>query len=202
MRILQRDEIHALLDAADARYRPLLATAVFTGIRLGELLGLTWPDINLKSGSIHVRKQRDRDGNRVVPKTPQAVRDVVLMPALGRMLAEHRLASPHSGSANLAFPSALGTGLDRRNVSRRGLEPAVTTAGLGDADRPRLRFHDLRHTFASLLIAQGMNVVFVWRQLGHASPDITLRVYAHLFDKAEHADRASARMEAEFARIL
>jgi integrase len=55
-----------------------------------------------------------------------------------------------------------------------------------------MRCYDPRHTFASLLIAQGARVVFVSRQLGHASPDITLRVYAHLFDGAEHASRAGA----------
>lgn len=60
-------------------------------------------------------------------------------------------------------------------------------AKLDGDERPKLRFHDLRHTFASLLVAESLNVVFVSRQLGHASPDITLRVYAHLFDGAEHA---------------
>ena len=202
MRILQREEITALLDAADARYRPLLATAVFTGLRLGELLGLAWQDVDLTEGVAHVRMQLDRDGQRVAPKTPQATRDVVLMPALARLLREHRLASPHSRPADLVFASALGTGLDRRNVSRRGLERAVTHSGLGDSQRPTLRFHDLRHTFASLLIAQGTNVVFVSRSLGHASPDITLRVYAHLFDSAEHAERTSAILEASFGDSL
>jgi hypothetical protein len=57
-------------------------------------------------------------------------------------------------------------------------------------------------TVASLLIAEGLNVVFVSRQLGHASPDITLRVYAHLFDRAEHASRASASLEASFGAML
>ena len=202
MRILQREEINALLDATDSRYRPLLATAAFTGMRLGELLGLAWQDADLNGGVIHVRKQLDRDGERVDPKTPQAIRDVVLMPALARLLRQHRLASPHSRPSDLVFASALGTGLDRRNVSRRGLERAIRRAGLDDPNRPTLRFHDLRHTFASLLIAQGANVVFVARQLGHASPDITLRVYAHLFDSAEHAERVSAMLEASFAGVL
>jgi integrase len=67
---------------------------------------------------------------------------------------------------------------------------------------PKLRFHDLRHTFASLLIAEGANVVFASRQLGHASPDITLRVYAHLFDRLEHAARAGDALEAGFATVL
>lgn len=65
-----------------------------------------------------------------------------------------------------------------------------------------MRTHDLRHTLASMLIAQGANVVFVSRQLGHASPDITLRVYAHLFAGAEHADRTRAALEASFGTVL
>jgi integrase len=65
-----------------------------------------------------------------------------------------------------------------------------------------LRFHDLRHTFASLLIAQGSNVVFVSRQLGHSSPNVTLGVYAHLFDQAEHGQRAKDAMEAAFGNAL
>jgi hypothetical protein len=66
----------------------------------------------------------------------------------------------------------------------------VEAAQLRPHDALTLRFHDLRHTFASVLVAQGANVVFLSRQLGHASPDITLKVYAHLFDAAEHAQRA------------
>jgi Phage integrase family len=78
----------------------------------------------------------------------------------------------------------------------------VNKANLDAGDRPSLRFHDLRHTFASLVIASGGNVVFVSRQLGHASPDITLRVYVHLFDAAEHANRASAALEQGFGAVL
>ena len=84
----------------------------------------------------------------------------------------------------------------------RGLEPVLRSAELDGDDYPKLRFHDLRRTFASLLVAQGNNVVFVSRQLGHASADITLHTYAHLFDRAEHAQRASSMLEVDFASIL
>lgn len=202
MRILNRDEIGGLLQSATTRYRPLLATAVFTGLRIGELLGVTWANVDFEAGVVRVRRQLNRSGQRVEPKTPQAVRDVVLMPALARVLREHRLQSAHTQPDDLVFASSEGTGLDHRNVARRGLAPALERAGLNGGDRPALRFHDLRHTFASLLVAQGANVVFVSRQLGHASPDITLGVYAHLFDAAEHADRASAALEASFGAML
>lgn len=131
-----RDEIGRLLASADpALYRPLFATAVFSGLRVGELLGLIWGDIDFDKGLIHVRKQLDADTRqRVEPKTEHAVRDVMLMPALGRVLREHRVASPHSKAGDLVFCSPLGKGLDRHNVSRRGLAAAVKAAELDEPE--------------------------------------------------------------------
>ena len=133
-------------------------------------LGLVWGDIDLEQGFVRVRKQLDRDGTRVEPKTPQSKRDIVLMPALARILREHRLGSPFSLASDFVFASARGTGLYFRNVERRGLDAAAAAAGLNDGDRPKLRMHDLRHSFASMLISSGADVVTVSRQLGHASP--------------------------------
>jgi len=175
----------------------LRVAAIFTGLRQGELLGLTWGDVDLAGGSIRVSKALDRQGQRVDPKTLQAVREVVLMPALTQLLREHKLASPFSRPIDFVFASATGSPLYWRNVARRGLGAALEAARL-----EHVRWHDLRHTFASLLIAQGANVVYVSRQLGHASPDITLRVYAHLFDRAEHAQRASDALEASFGAMV
>jgi integrase len=200
MRILDRDEIVRLIEATDARYRALIATAVFTGLRQGELLGLTWEDVDLDAGLLRVRKQLDRKGRRVEPKTKKAVREVVLMPALTRMLREHKLASPYSREWDFVFASERGTALHYRNIVRRGLEPALKRAGLDG--KPKLRWHDLRHTYASLLIAEGEDVVWVSRQLGHANPSVTLNVYADLFDRRKHADRMRSRMEAGYGSIL
>ena len=84
-----------------------------------------------------------------------------------------------------------------RNIVRRGLDPALERAGL-----ERVRWHDLRHVYASLLIAQGAPVTFVSAQLGHADPAITLKVYSHLWGAAEHADRARAALEAALGKSL
>jgi integrase len=203
MRILDRDGIGRLLAAADDRYRPLLATALFTGLRLGELLGLTWTDIDLAGGLAKVRKQLDRRGARVRPKTERAIREVELMPALARTLQVHKeqqFALGHARADDFVFCTAIGTPLHYRNVVRRGLDAAVARANL--ASNPRLRFHDLRHTFASLLIAEGLDVVFVSRQLGHASTSVTLNVYAHLFDRETHGRRARAALEDSFGKTL
>ena len=132
-------------------------------------------------------------------KTPAAQREVVLAPALVTLLREHWLASPHKAPGALVFCNALGRGLDYRDVGE-GFRAAVTAAGLTGPGR--LSLHSLRHTFASLLIAKGLDVVFVSRQLGHASPATTLGVYAHLFDQVQHAATARAALEASYAAMV
>jgi integrase len=118
-------------------------------------------------------------------------------PSLAKMLAEHRLASHFSSDTDPVFASSAGTPLAVRNIIRRGLEPAIEAAGL-----PRLRWHDLRHVAASLLIAQGASVGYLSRILGHANPAITLSIYAHVFARAEHDEPTRDRMEAAFRACL
>jgi integrase len=97
------------------------------------------------------------------------------------------------------FCNTRGRGLDYRDVGE-GFRAALRRAGL-DGGTARLSLHSLRHGFASLLIAEGLNVVFVSRQLGHANPSITLGVYAHLFQRADHADTARDALDASHAAI-
>jgi integrase len=202
MRILNSEEIDAVLQVATPAYRNVLATAVFTGLRQSELLGLTWADVDLDAGIVRVRRQLDRGGGGYSePKTPRAKRDVVLMPSLVTVLREHKLASVYSGPADPVFATRTGRPLYYRNLIR-ALRLALAKAGLESDGRPRLRFHDLRHTYASLLIAQGLNIAFIANQLGHASPAFTLHVYGGLFDRAEHASRARDRLEAAFGEML
>lgn len=199
-RVLTAEEIGLLLDAADQKYRSLLATAVGTGLRLGELLGLRWQDVEIDDGFIHVRTQVDQTGRRGVPKTPTAVRAVVLSPQLGRVLLAHREAALARGLARATdpvFASEAGTPLGHDNVRERALGAAVRRAGLEDAERPRLTMHSCRDTFAShLIIDLGLDVVQVSRQLGHANPAITAKTYARMYDEARHADAIRAAMGA------
>ena len=92
--------------------------------------------------------------------------------------------------------------MDARNFVRRSLTSALKAADLITPGQPGIRFHDLRHTYASIMIAQGENVVYVSRQLGHSSPAITLGIYAHLIDHAEHARRATDRLDQGYAHML
>jgi integrase len=200
-RVFERDEITALLEAAADKYRPLLATALFAGLRLMELLGLRWQDVDFAGGYIRVRKQLGRDGQLKQLKSDAGRRDVVLMPELAQLLRRHKTASRYSQEDDFVFCSRNRTPLHWRNVETRGFDATVTRAKLQRSDgKPVL--HDCRHTFASLLIAQGLDIVFISRQLGHANPATTLRIYAHLFDRANHETRMRETLSATFGQLL
>lgn len=190
-------------------YRPLVAAVLFTGLRISELLGLVWDDVDLGTGVIHVRAQlsrahRSSPPTRVAPKTRAAVRDIPLVPQLRDMLRAHHAGAGQRCSDGWVFPSQAGTPLGHRNAQRRALTKAARRAGLEDGRWPPLRFHDLRHTFAShLIIDLRLDVAQVSRILGHAQITTTLSVYTHLFDDARHADELRGRMAASaFARLL
>jgi integrase len=191
-RVLGQSEIERLLDACPPRGRILVETALFSGLRISELLGLTWADIDFSAGLIRIRAQlsrahRGEPARRVAPKTPASVREVPLVPQLSDRLAIHRRATPFAAPTDWVFVTSRGTPFGERNVARRVLKKAADDAGLNDEGRALLRFHDLRHTFASHLVVDlGLDVAQVSRILGHASITITLDVYTHLFDDARH----------------
>lgn len=208
-RVLGRQEIERLLGACSPRDRLMVATALYTGTRISELLGLIWGDVDLADGVIHVcaqlsRAHRGAPARRVAPKTPASVREIPLVAQLARMLAEHKLTTPNAQDCDWVFATLRGTPHEQRNVGRRGLGGAADRAGLNSEEWPPLRFHDLRHTFASHLIVDlGLDVAQVSRILGHASITITLDVYTHLFDDTRHRREIRARMAASpFAELL
>jgi integrase len=207
-RVLGRDEIGRLLAACLPRYRPLLATALYSGLRISELLGLVWDDVDL-AGVIHVRAQLSRahrgvPARRVAPKTPAAVRDVPLVAQLAEVLREHRRCAAFNAGSDWVFAAGRGTPLGHRNVERRALQRAAQRGGLDGGNCPPLRFHDLRHTFASHLVLDlRLDPAQVSRILGRARATITLDVYTHLFDEARHTDEIRNQMaQSAFARLL
>jgi integrase len=207
--VLGRDEIERLLAACTARDRLIVATALYTGLRISELLGLTWNDVDLASGVVHVRAQLSRahrgaPAQRVGPKTAASVRDIPLVAQLARLLAAHKLATPFAAGTDWVFATSRGTPYGQQNVARRCLTRAAKLAGLKEDGWPPLRFHDRRHVFASHLIVDlGLDIAQVSRILGHASPTITLSVYTHLFDDARHAREIREQMSASaFAALL
>lgn len=156
-RVLGRDEIGRLLAACASRDRLMVATALYTGLRISELLGPIWEDIDLDQGGVHVRAQLSRahrgsPPRRVATKTPASVRDVPLLPQLARLLADHRCRSRFAKESDWVFTTASGTPHAHRNVTRRGLQRAARRAGIDNGTGPAIRYHGLRHCFASHLI--------------------------------------------------
>jgi len=188
--VLNPEEIGRLLEAAAPRYRTLLATAILSGLRQGELLGLHWRDVDFDNQLIHVRTALNRKRRDVPPKTERAVRDVILMPALAQALRRHKTETRFNRPDDYVFTTRTGTPHHAPHIGLRALKPALQKAGL-----PPVRWHDLRHTFASLLIAGGANITFVSRQLGHTSSQITLGIYAHLLDGEEQARRTREMLQ-------
>lgn len=138
MRTVQRDEIARALGAAPPGHRPLLDTLVFCALRIGEALALRWSDADLDTGPIRVRWQIDAaTGRRVEPKTKTAKREVVVMPALARMLAAHRVAPPHSCDDDPVFASRAGTRLLRSTSARGSCGRRSTQRDSADRTGPR-----------------------------------------------------------------
>jgi integrase len=172
---------------------------LFSGLRLGEALGLTWDDMDFAGGFIRVRRQLDRDRKRAPLKTVRARRDVVLMPELAFLLRKHRQDSPSNADTDFVFAVGDGKGYDHRAASR-GVERALERAGLADEG---ITPHSFRHTFASILIVGlGCDVLTVSRQLGHARPSITTDVYGHLFEEARVADELRAKLGGHYGHLL
>jgi integrase len=206
-RALTASEVRRLLAAAPERYRPLLAIAVFTGMRIQEILGLAWGDVDFRERVIRVRAQLSR-GTKASPprrvdlKTKAGRRDIALAAELEQHLREHlratELATGLPRADAYVFTTSSGRPLNRNNVAKRGLDNAARAADLNRDGVEKLGFHDLRHTFASHLIRAGIDPVRASRQLGHARPSITLDIYAHEFDRARGLDDVRASIDAAF----
>src|SRR6266496_886883 len=181
------DDLKRLLDSADqTRYGPLVSVALLTGLRMGELFGLRWLDVDLDNGVLRVQQTCQwLSGEGFIfrqPKSHRSTRPVALSPDTveilrGRRVSylEERLAAGTAYEDNgLVFADALGRPLHPHTVWD-GWRRIVKATGL-----PRLRFHDLRHAHASLLMAQGVHPKIVSERLGHSSVSITLDISSHV----------------------
>ncbi|WP_062650624.1 tyrosine-type recombinase/integrase [Streptomyces maremycinicus] len=180
-------EARQFLDAARAdRLHALYALALRTGLRKGELLGLHWEDLDLSNGTASIRRslQRTRTGGltHLPTKTLASERRIALPTECIRSLKEHRQQQDKereiAGSAwrdsGLVFTTPTGRPLDPANLTRR-FRSFLDRAGLR-----RIRFHDLRHSTATLLLEQGVDLVVIKELLGHAHIGVTAGVYAHV----------------------
>jgi integrase len=208
--ILSPAEVRRLLDAAEAkddRLRALYFVAVNLGARQGELLGLLWSDVDFTRSTITINRGLQRvkvngKGKLVLraPKTEHSRRTVHMSAAVAAALTAHRdreeverlqAAGRWIAEPDFVFRTTVGTGCEGANVTKE-FQKAVRAAKL-----PRMRFHDLRHSCASILLASGVQPLVVSKLLGHGSVTLTLNTYGHMMpsqnsEAADAMDRALA----------
>jgi integrase len=191
MRSLSPDEARCYLKAAAReRLEALFTVTVALGLRQAEILGLKWTDIDFESGTIEVRRQLQRiDGKLqlVETKSEEGARPLVI-PAVGiSALHRHRVRQDEERLAageewretGMVFTTTIGTMMDARSVIRR--HHAILKA----AKIPHLRFHDLRHSAATLLLAQGVSPKYISQMLGHRQVAFTMQTYAHVIKETQ-----------------
>jgi len=177
--VLSPKEINSLLAASQDNYRTLFLTAILTGMREGELLGLTWDDIDWQNNQIFVRRTYNH-GRVYEPKSKWSRRKIDIPSELNFELKKWKLRCP-KGELNLVFPNSIGNPESESNMLRNGFFPTLRRAGLR-----RIRLHDLRHNYASLLIKQGEHPKYIQSQMGHSSIKVTMDIYGHLMDSVNH----------------
>jgi integrase len=187
------DEIRAIIAALDDRRRPLLLTAILTGLRISELRGLRWDDVDLKRAELHVRQRADRYNSIGRPKSAAGERVVPLPPTLVSTLRKWKLACP-IGELSLVFPAADGTVQSYVNITRHALTPTLAAGGVA----AKYGWHSLRHFYASWCINRRVDgglelpIKVVQARLGHASIQMTANVYGHLFPRGDDGAELAA----------
>jgi integrase len=201
--ILDKEQIPVVIDKLTGHHlHDIVVVDLNTGLRRGELLALRLSDVDFAKAELRVRwsLEETKAGLRFKePKTKQSKRTIVLPPNAVAVLRERRrevletrmalgLGKPNTDTLLFAEPD--GSPTPPRRLTTRWREACVSL------DLPRVSFHALRHTHASMLIHDGVNVVKISRRLGHKNPTVTLNIYAHLFDKddREAADAAERAM--------
>ena len=185
--ILNPEQIRAFLEnVPEQKYNTLFLTAIMTGARQGEVLGIKWSDVDFQKKQICINRTFNM-GRFFTPKTKGSARRIDLAPVVVRELAAWKLKSGGQDD-DLVFPNEAGGPMNYSNMVQRHYHQALKKAGIA-----RIRFHDLRHTYASLLIHQGENIKYIQTQLGHSSPTVTLNIYSHLMK--EENQEAACRLE-------
>jgi len=155
------------------RLEALYVLAISTGMRQVELLGLRWEDVNLERRLQLVRQLKTRQSRRAVVLSELAV--TALVEHRERQAAERARQGVGWEEYDLVFPNTVGGPLDPHNLRQRSFFPLLDGAGL-----PRIRFHDLRHSCATLLLGEGVHPKIVSDLLGHSQIGITLDLYSHV----------------------
>jgi integrase len=191
------EDIKGILAHAKGRWRPLLVTAVFTGLRASELRGLRWADVDLKASELKVRQRADRFNVIGQPKSASGQRVVPFGKVVTNTLKEWKLACP---KGELVFPNREGKVLALTNIIMQGLWPAQRSSGVIDREGQAkyTGLHSLRHFYASWCINRpqdgglGLPAKVVQERLGHSSITMTMDTYGHLFPRGDDTEQLDA----------
>lgn len=194
MKILSREAMQKLLiQAKEENFYELFLLEFATGLRLGELAALQWDDLDLNTGELRINKQASIIGSEIVitdPKTKAAVRTLILPPQVVKVFREYRTRV----DSRWLFPSPKKEDSPRLPTSiHQRLDRILDHAGC-----ERVRFHDLRHTFATNALAHGMDIKTLSTILGHVSSATTLNIYSHITDEMRQS--AAAKIDAGIAK--
>ena len=189
MKFYDDRQVKSLLKTAkdiEDRFYPLYYLAIHTGMRQAELIGLKWEDVDWNLSTIQVKRQvrhfKGASYTFLEPKSKSGTRTIILGKQALEILKNHKReqemlinsAGEDWTCLDLVFPSGAGTPITASNI-RRAFRKLLAVSGL-----PKIRFHDLRHTAASLMLNHGIPVLIVSNRLGHSKPSITIDVYGHL----------------------
>jgi integrase len=194
MAVYDEDQARKLIATASGdRFEALCVLVLATGMREGELLALRWSEVNLEKATVTVlatlQQYPGQRPSREETKTTHSTRVIALPQTVVRALLQHHQAQQEEqarlGAAwnanDLVFPNTIGNPMHASSFRTRWWRALVTKAGL-----PYIRFHDLRHTAATLLLGRGVPVKVVSEMLGHANVSITLNMYGHVLPHMQH----------------
>lgn len=178
-----------LLAALPASDQAVWGTALYSGLRYGELRALRWAAVDFVAGTVAVRESWDPEAGSIDPKTRMSMRSVPMPDRLRQLLLDRRLDAPNAPGSALAFGRSDSEPFHAATLYRRA-DSAWATAGLDE----RLRLHQARHTYASFMIGAGVNAKALAQYMGHSSIKLTFDLYGHLMPGSER--EAAALLDA------
>ena len=191
MQVLTQAEILRFLTRAkEEGYYEMFLLELTTGMRRGEIIGLKWRDLNLQTGELHISRQVIKSGNKSsvsAPKTKSSIRTILLPPDMIEILAELK----EQTKGEWIFPSPVNEGQPRNPTSVYHRFQLI----LERSHCKKIRFHDLRHTFATMALENGMDIKTLSAMIGHISSETTLNIYSHITDTMQQ--QAAVRIDRE-----